>query len=194
MTINDTDPSSRKARIAATALILALAAAISLHPTKEAQNPTPPPQEVKTEPTGPQQPAGEIGKTAGETPKPTKEPQPAPTRDFANQTEAKAALAGMLPHQRDVTILTEIIQCESGWEHFRPTGAVKVANGNVGFGQLNRPTWQQWMKKNHNLDIYNEKENLKATVVIYLRSGVNPWKPYSGHCWLPKLKAQGIEL
>jgi hypothetical protein len=194
MTINDKDPSSTKARIIAIAIILALAATFALRPTKETQNPTPPPQEAKNEQMGPPQPPGGIGKTAGETPKAPKEPQPVPARDFANQAEAKAALAGMLPHQRDVTILTEIIQCESGWEHFRPTGEVKVASGNVGFGQLNAPTWKQWMIKNHGLDIYKEKENLKATVVLYLRSGTSPWKPYSGHCWLPKLAVQGIEL
>lgn len=191
------EPSSTKARIVAAALILAAGTAILANPTKETQKPTPPPQEVKNEQMGPPQPAGE----REEKPKteavaksgPQKATEPI-TRDFGNQAEAKAALAGMLPNQRDVTILTEIIQCESGWNHFREDGTVKIAGGNVGFGQLNATTWAKWMKQNHNLDIYKEKENLKATVVLYLRSGISPWKPYSGHCWLPKLAAQGIEL
>jgi hypothetical protein len=199
-----TEPSPRRARITAAALILAATAAIAANPTKEAGNLTPPPQEVKnTQKTTPETP-GERAEKPGETPKTIKQPptEPQPTPDFASQAEAKAALAAMFPNPRDAIILTEIIQCESGWSHFwepnnwagKPAGTVKVSSGNVGFGQLNRSTWQSWLQKNHGLDIYKEKDNLKGTAIIYLRSGVNPWKPYSGSCWLPKLKAQGIEL
>lgn len=185
--MTDDEPSSTKARIAATALILALAAATGLHPTKEAQNPTPPPQEVKTEAT-------EAPKPAGERTEPALKAENPPQRDFSSQDEAKAYLASKLPNQRDVAILTAVIQCESGWEHYRPTGEVKVSSGNVGFGQLNAPTWKAWLSKNYGLDIYKQRDNIDGTVIVYLLSGIAPWEPYSGHCFKPLLAEQGIEL
>jgi len=112
--------------------------------------------------------------------------------------EAKKYLAG-LATAAEFKVLQEIIQCESGWQHYWPTtraghkaGDVKISNGNIGFGQLNRPTWEKWMQKNHGLDIYDPADNLKATLLIYRRSGIGPWEPYSGHCFKPKLQAKGI--
>jgi hypothetical protein len=148
--------------------------------------------------------AGDIGKTARESKKPGPTPPPARKQapeiaaaiapDFANQAEAKAYLAGLLGGTgKDYQTLNAIIECESGWNQYRPDGQEKISDGNVGLGQINEPTWQTFMQKHYNLDIYDEKQNLQATVIIYRRDGVAPWEPYSGKCWLPVLNAEGIK-
>lgn len=128
--------------------------------------------------------------------------QPAPIKPvpvFATQAEAKAYLNTLL-FDNDYKIMVEVIQCESGWsQYWEPgskrgiPGTVKVAGGNVGFGQINRGAHFKKFEK-LGIDIYSDKGNLDATVQLYKQQGINPWKPYSGHCFLPKLKAAGINL
>ena len=137
------------------------------------------------------------------TPKPkTQQPTEKITAEAAKNWDAeiwKAKLQQILGQPAsslDYKVLEAIIQCESGWEHYYTRGPkigqVKVSSGNVGFGQINNPTWRKFFAKT-GLDYYKPLDNLKATVVLYQRSGVTPWESWSGHCWLTRLQNQNID-
>lgn len=128
---------------------------------------------------------------------------------WSDSIEAKAELAHVVAEaggtERDTTILTAIIQCESEWAHYwepwrlsLPAGAregdVKISKGNVGFAQINRGVWEEPMRDNFGLDIYEPADNLRAAVVLYQWQGVAPWRQWSGHCFVPKLAAKGINV
>lgn len=120
----------------------------------------------------------------------TAEPAPIkPVPVFATQADAKAYLKTLLPGN-DFLIMEQVIYCESGWNNYRPDGSYKISNGNIGFGQINRVHEKRFTKLG--IDIYNDKGNLDATAILFHEQGLGPWQPYSGHCFLPKLKALGI--
>lgn len=119
---------------------------------------------------------------------------------FATQADAKAYLKTLLNDQQFI-IMEAVIGCESGWSQYwepgnwakKPAGTVKISAGNVGFGQINRGAHEKRFSK-MGIDIYSEKGNLQATAILFKEQFINPWKPYSGHCFLPKLKAKGISI
>lgn len=138
-------------------------------------------------------------KTTDEMPQPLAEqattlPIPAPSpREFLKAEIKEQGLT-----DRDEIILTEIIQCESGWEQFWPTtknghvaGEVKVSNGNIGLFQINKWAHHAEYEK-LGLDPYDTFDNLTYGVLLYKRGGIVAWEKWSGHCWKPKLAKQGI--
>jgi len=94
---------------------------------------------------------------------------------------------------RDATILTEIIRCESGWEQLWSDGTVKVSNGNIGLAQINATAHEEEYKR-LGLDPYDTFENLTYAVILYKREGVTPWRKWSGHCFVPALAEMGIVI
>jgi hypothetical protein len=100
---------------------------------------------------------------------------------------------------RDFTIMTEIIQCESNWSQVwerdfkngRKKGEVKVSNGNIGLAQINKWVHQKEYTE-LKLDPYKEFDNLTYAVILYKRNGVRDWEQLSGWCWKPVLEKKGI--
>lgn len=88
---------------------------------------------------------------------------------------------------KDFLIMKEVIFCECDWEHYYLTGEVKVSKGNVGFGQINIVAHYKTYTK-MGLDIYDPYDNLRFAAFLYQRDGLNPWLPYSGHCFLPRIQ------
>lgn len=88
----------------------------------------------------------------------------------------------------DLKILTEIIQCESGWEQFWPNGSVKISNGNIGLAQINYGAHYEEYEA-MGLDVLNNPfHNIAYAVFLYAREGIRPWATWSGHCFLPKIQ------
>jgi hypothetical protein len=96
---------------------------------------------------------------------------------------------------RDFLIMVEIIQCESGWSQFwerdfngYKKGEVKVANGNIGLAQINRTAHHAEYER-LGLDPFDQFDNLIYAVILYKRGGISAWEQWSGHCFLPRIKA-----
>lgn len=105
----------------------------------------------------------------------------------------KEILKELAGDQRDFSILNEIVFCESSWSHFWSDGSVKVSNGNVGYFQINATVWAEHFD-NLGVDIYNPTDNIRAGVILFNEQGIRPWDKWSGHCFRPRLKNQGIDL
>jgi len=103
--------------------------------------------------------------------------------------------------EKDGVILSAIVQCESGWSQFwerdfkdgRKKGEVKVSNGNIGLFQINKGAHQKEYTA-LGLDPFNEFDNITYAIMLYKRNGIKDWKQWSGHCFIPRLKAKGIEI
>ena len=139
-----------------------------------------------------------IKQTPDTTPQPLSDQattsQPTP-KEFLKQEIQKQKLT-----DRDEIILTEIIQCESGWSQFwerdyngHIKGEVKVSQGNIGLAQINYGAHHEEYER-LGLDPYKEFDNLKYAVILYKRGGITAWKQWSGHCFLPALERKGIDL
>ena len=114
-------------------------------------------------------------------------------KEFLKAEVQKQGLA-----DRDFLILHEIIRCESSWSQVwerdyagHVKGEVKVANGNIGLGQINRTAHHEEYERLA-LDPFDELENLTYTVILYKRGGITAWETWSGHCFLPALAEKGI--
>ncbi len=83
---------------------------------------------------------------------------------------------------RDFVLLKAIIQCESSWRQFDKNGNLLISKGNQGLGQINKLAHEKTYNE-MGLDIKNPYHNLKFTVFLYKRDGINPWEKWSGHCW-----------
>ena len=92
---------------------------------------------------------------------------------------------------QDFIILSEIVQCESGWEQCWADGEVKVSKGNIGLAQIN---WWAHHKEYEELglDPNDALQNLTFAIVLYRRNGIRDWKEWSGHCFVPALAKKGI--
>lgn len=126
--------------------------------------------------------------------------------DWADKEYAKRVLFSVSELEtgdaRAGRVLEQVIECESGWSHYwepfrtppalAREGEVKVSKGNVGFAQLNASVWRDWFMNNLGYNIYDPTDNLRAAVVLYSQQGLAPWEPWSGHCFVPKLKTLGI--
>jgi hypothetical protein len=93
--------------------------------------------------------------------------------------------------ERDYVILKDIVFCESSWGQYYGTGEVKVSNGNIGLAQINRLAHEVEYTK-LGLDPFDPFQNLTYAVLLYQRNGVRDWENWSGHCWVPLLKAKNI--
>lgn len=92
---------------------------------------------------------------------------------------------------RDFKITDAIIFCESSWEQFYKDGKAKVSNGNVGLFQINIGAHHKEYEA-LGLDPHDTFSNLTYGVILYKRSGIIPWKEWSGHCFIPRLKKLGV--
>ena len=125
-------------------------------------------------------------------PKEVKAPEPSgvgqATNDLPTPKEfLKSEIQGQDLADRDYAILSEIIQCESGWSQFWTDGTVKVSSGNIGLAQIN------WLAHHEEyerlgLDPFDQFDNLTYAVILYKRGGISAWEKWSGHCFLPKIK------
>ena len=108
---------------------------------------------------------------------------------FANPLEAylweEIKVAGLT--SKDYLILREIIRCESGWEQFWANGNVKISKGNIGLAQINKSAHQEEYER-LGLNPYRERDNIKYAIILYQRNGIADWQPWSGHCFLPRIK------
>lgn len=140
--------------------------------------------------------------TVVSVPKKSPKPKPAPRAQYAptytdEQKEWQVFLKNEMAQQgfteRDHTILHTIIICESGWQQYRPDGTVVVSNGNIGLGQINRTAHEKTYTAK-GLDMNDPRDNIRFTIFLYKTQYIAPWDQWSGHCWRPKLAAQGIVL
>lgn len=110
-------------------------------------------------------------------------------RDYLHTQVVSAGLA-----DRDEAIISAIFQCESSWQHYWPgTKEAKVSKGNTGLGQVNKVAHEAEYTA-LGLDMFDPFDNIAYTVLLYGRQGIGPWRPWSGHCFVPLLKKQGITL
>ena len=113
---------------------------------------------------------------------------PPTPREFLKSEIQKQGLA-----DRDFIILTEIIQCESGWSQFWADGTVKISSGNIGLAQINRWAHHEEYER-LGLDPNDTFQNLTYAVILYKRGGITAWEKWSGHCFIPALAKKGIVL
>lgn len=107
-------------------------------------------------------------------------------KEFLKQEIQKKKLT-----DKDFTILSEIIQCESSWSQFWVDGTIKVSSGNIGLAQINR--WAHHEEYEQlGLDPNDTFQNLTFAVILYKRNGIRDWEKWSGHCFLPALAKKGI--
>lgn len=79
-----------------------------------------------------------------------------------------------------------VLGCEDrGSATAKPSPDVSHINKNgskdIGYGELNEPTWGQYFKK-RDLDIHIPDQNLEATVMLVSMDGLNDYQA-SKFCW-----------
>ena len=86
----------------------------------------------------------------------------------------------------DYRTLAEVIQCESSWRQYAKDGSVLRSSGNIGLGQINQLAHEQ-IYSALGLDPNDPIDNLTFTAYLYDKSGLAPWRKWSGWCWESKI-------
>jgi hypothetical protein len=86
-------------------------------------------------------------------------------------------------------LLSSIVQCESSWRQFYNDGSVVFSSGNIGLAQINRLAHETTYQQMH-LNPNDPYDNLQFMIFLYTRDGINPWKNWSGHCFLKEKYAR----
>ena len=87
----------------------------------------------------------------------------------------------------DIKKAEAIVSCEGGFDDPAICNKQYGCRAGQGHAQFIPSTWAGLQKVIGVENVFDTSDNIQGLIYLLQRDGDRHWRPYSGHCWVPKL-------